>query len=889
MNNLLAVLKAGTAVVPPLKQDIVPDKRGIADLMQLAAKLSRQPQADPQTPHPTETRVAREKPQPVPASSGKQTLVDLGVERLQQLETMLGAVESRLTPVQKGELARLRDTLPADKSSSAPVTSSNNPLALTQDRLTPVQRGEQEREIIASRTPAPTKSGGASTSKAPVAFTGVEALNQRQTLGTVIDYGSIFGDGDVDGPLGFHPPIGYTPPGGETSPFRLPSDEQVAAAYEELNYKVQPGDLEGVFTPPINDHVHNNDIVDNILRYAKAGDPWGKALIDFDNKINSKTGLSSAVEASFIAVGFAQGVVQGVEAGKDALALSTAKLYLNAWRFDADRSILGYAGDDLRELPGVTGRLPAWLDELVPSNERVGETYRYTRQLGNNIGAYAITRALNPALAGQDLNTYFGKNWNNLKDAHSKAAAKGTVAEAEWWGQIIGRAGFEIASTAVAVKDIVTLGRAAAALAATGIAEGAAYSADKLSQISKAASDIIDFTKLATNDGTLGHATLDDMEALASSLDGAADLGPEHYGTTPEGRAAYNKIVEADDAVNRTVHKIKTPNAPYSEGNPDVYLSPNNQSWLNDLESTTKSIKYKNSSRIEFNSPVGPLQLKDLVRLTSHTGREFSLFKQGDTYVLIKGRARSIDIDPAFVQRMVNDKAAGKPWEWVAHSHSGYTFGNLYASAEDQNLLRRIGQEKSTIVNSRGHKAEFTQNDDQSVGPSHISVKKFTDAEAFYQATSVRNQILANTRYEFEGYYWETDSRGRTEYAGGLASREVAGREHGSLQTRIGKEGRKGDVGFHLIADRNNGPINYLNIVPANGKINNGAYKRFENAYNNILNSGTGRNEVRFNIRLKYDDGNLTNRPDDIILKYSSRQPAGLWSEGTPLNFNNRT
>ena len=61
------------------------------------------------------------------------------------------------------------------------------------------------------------------------------------------------------------------------------------------------------------------------------------------------------------------------------------------------------------------------------------------------------------------------------------------------------------------------------------------------------------------------------------------------------------------------------------------------------------------------------------------------------------------------------------------------------------------------------------------------------------------------------------------------------GRKGQSLQTKIGNEGLESDVGFHLIGDQFNGPINRLNVVQGNGKpidglknLNTSAYAKLE-------------------------------------------------------------
>ena len=94
------------------------------------------------------------------------------------------------------------------------------------------------------------------------------------------------------------------------------------------------------------------------------------------------------------------------------------------------------------------------------------------------------------------------------------------------------------------------------------------------------------------------------------------------------------------------------------------------------------------------------------------------------------------------------------------------------------------------------------------------------------------------------------------------------------LQRKIGKEGYKSDVGFHLVADRFNGPTNRLNVVPGNGKrlkdglpnLNQGPYKQFENDIFELASKNPGKVELK--IELRYNHGNISARPDVIYGSY---------------------
>lgn len=827
MNNLLAALKASTATTPPTKPTadgysaaltIIRSSttpKGKVDIDQLSSQIARRP------------------------DSGQ------SVRRF---------VESRLTPVETGQLARETDlNRAAARVATTPLQQSHSSLAASPTSGS-IGRLLGDNDLA-------------------------NAINAI-TRGSLGNTDSIFGDGDIQdildeliggGTIGNLGTDFNLPPVGETdnnvrNDLVAPSQSRIDTANEELHDKISPAEFENLFYPP--SRISNTDVVDNILSGAIQTATSAVELRTFNNNINN----SPLINATFATVSFTIGLAEGVGGGFLDTAKSTATLTANYERFQADNSIVGVAGDQLRELTGLTWRLPAWLDAIVPSNVRVDETIDYTRHIANNINAYAENRAKDPALVASDIRTFLSNNWNSLKDAHAEAAAKGLSAEAQWWGKTIGRAGYEIASTITAVSDIANLAKISTDFAALGLREGATISgtSQKLDEIASAATRATEFANKAADDPTLGNATYDDLEKLALDLEEARNLGPEAYGTSGRAVSIYDKIVEAHEAVEKAALEIRSPESAVSPANASVHLSQQNQEWLTELDKASSRSPTGNTRMIEINTggvTAFEPALKDIVRLTQRTGNEFSVFKQGNKFMLIKGGPKSIVLDQAFLQKMLDDKAAGNPWTWVMHSQAGTTLGHLRASKGDQDVLAALGQEKSTIVNARGWTSEFSQASRGIGVPKHINIKTFTDAASFNAAA---NNASALTRYEFGGYYYETDSLGRIEWAGGRVSRTSAGRPDKYLQNLIGKESRdngySNDVGFHLIADRNNGPTNRLNVVPGNGKLNVSAYKKFANGLNDVLYNPN--NDVEINYRVRCNEDNLTNRPDAFTSKY---------------------
>jgi hypothetical protein len=174
--------------------------------------------------------------------------------------------------------------------------------------------------------------------------------------------------------------------------------------------------------------------------------------------------------------------------------------------------------------------------------------------------------------------------------------------------------------------------------------------------------------------------------------------------------------------------------------------------------------------------------------------------------------------------------------------------------------------------------ARATRETEQSSARTSVKVRKFDDADAFNAAA---NNAAPNTRYEYGAYSYTTDAKGRVDVAEGKVGLEATGRNDPDLQAQIGHEGRKTDIGFHIIGDRFGAQTNRLNVVPGNGKpigdgkpnLNQGDYKRFENTVAKLAENP--KNNVEVKIQAKYDAANGSARPDSFEASY--RVNGGAW------------
>ena len=158
------------------------------------------------------------------------------------------------------------------------------------------------------------------------------------------------------------------------------------------------------------------------------------------------------------------------------------------------------------------------------------------------------------------------------------------------------------------------------------------------------------------------------------------------------------------------------------------------------------------------------------------------------------------------------------------------------------------------------------------------SVYKFDDLESFNRAA---NKPKPKSTYLYGDHTWKTDDKGRViEATGKVKLQKADGRAgtDGVSTVLIGKEGKTGDIGFHLIGDQFDGPTNRLNVVPGNGKridpnlppnLNQGAYAKFERKVKEVrLDPNNDGKDIEIKIKPRYSKSNQTNRPDDFIASY---------------------
>jgi hypothetical protein len=980
MNNLLAALKASTATTPPTKPTadgysaalaIIRSSttpKGKVDIDQLSSQIARRPDSGQSVRRFVESRLtpvetgqlarnldvqqavtARDVTTALPLSIA--TKLNFGRGDIDQLFAQIARrpdggqserrfLESRLTPVEAGQLARLRDIAVAGASSSGATKTTNRPVTASQTRLTPVQQGELAREIIASRTSGSRTPADAPTSKPSDTFAGGELLNQRRALGFFGRIGDAFSDG-------FDTVVNFV--GDKVVDPIIEGGEVVIDVIEDNGGAIVGGTVgvvAGGLLPPgiglipplvdaiggavINPAVQNNPIIDNIndaindiiptpvqsgaqiiskafegaantlggvvngkygdefLSIAGTGTEWGEHLFELSGKPGAKAGF---VE------GFAKGVGEGlVDLGKTVGGLIQAGL---------DIAPLGRLGDVIRDWDR-TGALPPAVNEILPSAMRGRQTVIDTFNSAKNLADYVKTRTDDPQLLRDDVRNYMKDNWNKLKSDWQKAHDKGPRAEGEFFGKIAGKVALEVALEFVPGKAVLS----------------ALKAAEKVSDFAQKVKRLPDGQTVKTTDLPAYEKTLDDLNAKADQVKITGEvsdaeltqlqdtwtelneINPQSFGFGPEAERISGKIAETKADIEQAVdavYRLSTPNRKRQRAQKEA-------EWKAQLTERAETIKYRPGYDPDFTdvqnklrnipknqvlrlNPNQSVTFDDLHRVTQDRGHEYAIFEVilangGKQQYIGRGNADTIEFRDSTIENLKNQDA-----KLVAHSHVGTTTADLEPSDDDIALLNEFGGDSSYITNGSGKTAQFRADG------TYTKVRQYNDKDSFNTAA---NNAEPDTIYEYRKsgnltYTYQTNDDGLIDTVQFAVTTNNPGSRN-SLQTTIGGEGLEGDVGFHLHAVALGGETNRLTVVPGDGLLNstNNSYDTFGNWETNLLNRKKNNPNLQLEARIqvKYDESlgsndPLFNRPTEFIASYREQNSAGVWGPWQSTTFVN--
>jgi filamentous hemagglutinin len=117
-----------------------------------------------------------------------------------------------------------------------------------------------------------------------------------------------------------------------------------------------------------------------------------------------------------------------------------------------------------------------------------------------------------------------------------------------------------------------------------------------------------------------------------------------------------------------------------------------------------------------------------------------------------------------------------------------------------------------------------------------------------------------NSVYVVNGYTYRTDSEGRVVSVEGTLRDSPAARNT-YRQRQVGRSGRAGDQGGHLIASIFNGPGDRLNLVPMDGNLNMGRWRAMEREW-----AAAGAENVQVRVQVGYGE---SRRPEHFRVTYS--------------------
>ncbi len=435
----------------------------------------------------------------------------------------------------------------------------------------------------------------------------------------------------------------------------------------------------------------------------------GNAAVEFLRHVpHSNSEAAQAVgnlllQGAQVQSAFTLGVVKGVAGGAWDMVSGLAIMAGKTLQYGADTVFLGLGGaigdltrsaipQSVKDFANSIG-IGQVFDAVTPSLQRGRESTEALNKMGNGISDYFSSRTTGD-IGSDILNAIEGK-WDSLKtEFHSMDGDP--VRQAEWLGEKAGRVIFEVGSTVVPITKLGLIGKVADGAADLVRLGGKAVDLGKLASVSRGALTAAREAILTTRLGSAARGKLQEtLDALRKVETGGLPAA--------EARSLREAKASLEDAL-----EISAPRDPLI-GNPAAIaqgygaLSKGQQRLLEMLPEGIEKPIILNKSDIS---------MTDIAALTAHTGQEFAIFTNGSRRMVLRGNETSIPLPGKLVEQL---KSEG--WRWSAHTQPGLEARHAIASASDQNVLKALGQEQSMILNSRGERNVFTQNDISLIQP----------------------------------------------------------------------------------------------------------------------------------------------------------------------------
>jgi hypothetical protein len=289
-------------------------------------------------------------------------------------------------------------------------------------------------------------------------------------------------------------------------------NEQIASGLPLAKFLAQDRAVEKDWTAKAGDFLANFSPTGLLLEAAQ---PGIAALAKSAGLGNTEWGanLQRVLDTPGTARAFNAGIQEGLVEGAKSFVVDIASIAGKAAQYVGDVSPGGFVGDAARW--ATPDAVKGWLKDIgvggainavVPSAKRGYENTQALAKAGEAVGSYFANHT--PGQVANDVKAKIGQMWDGIKADHAKAVAKGPEAEARWWGKIVGRATFEVASTFVPVAGVA------------GKLSKGAQAADKVADVINATDKVADAVKAGDKvaDGVRAGDEISDATRAGSAI-----------------------------------------------------------------------------------------------------------------------------------------------------------------------------------------------------------------------------------------------------------------------------------------------------------------------------------------------------------------------------------
>ncbi|MBR2176118.1 MAG: hypothetical protein IJ861_04130, partial [Clostridia bacterium] len=165
-------------------------------------------------------------------------------------------------------------------------------------------------------------------------------------------------------------------------------------------------------------------------------------------------------------------------------------------------------------------------------------------------------------------------------------------------------------------------------------------------------------------------------------------------------KSSESGIIDTKEVSKMSIHSIDMPieQRNTGKGNPNAILMFGIE--LNKRQKRLLEMLSEFDSRVAV--PKKSVSMADLSALTAYTGDEFALFTKAGERLIIRGNAKSVNIDVETAKQM-----AEQGYRWSGHTHPGIDYLAMQPSDGDYSILDCFNHQTTVIYNSKGNFRTF--------------------------------------------------------------------------------------------------------------------------------------------------------------------------------------